>query len=191
VGGNTPGDVELHLERGGTLTGTVRHASGDLAPEAAVFVRRQGSDVAGVVVREVADERGAFLLEPVPPGRVVVIARQGGAWGQSRPLDVAPGVESSVEVVLKPATVLGVTALEAEHPAPNASLAVVDPTGLDHASLDYWFGSSATYAGATHTVGPLPPGRYRVRARFSDGAVVERELTVDGEPALSLELAHP
>jgi hypothetical protein len=84
-----------------------------------------------------------------------------------------------------------VTALDAGRRDPTASVAVLDVGGFDHASIDHRFGSGATFAGATHTVGPVPPGTYQVRVTFSDGVVVERELTVDGEATRALELARP
>jgi hypothetical protein len=101
---------------------------------------------------------------------------------------VTAGGKATADVVLAPATLLG---LEVRDPGGEPRIEVLDRTGLDHAGLHCHVEWSRRVAGATHTVGPVPPGSYRVRVTFSDGAVVERELTVDGEATRALELARP
>jgi protocatechuate 3,4-dioxygenase beta subunit len=83
-------DVEVELERGGTVSGRVRDRDGD--PAAGVLVR------AGEL-SATADARGEFRIDGVPPGACRVEAAAGGASAHES-LEIRAGDESRIELRL-------------------------------------------------------------------------------------------
>ncbi len=69
----------------------------------------------------------------------------------------------------------------------EATLRVLDGRGREFPPLDggMRWGYSA---GAAKQVGPLPPGRFTIRASRADGAATEVGVSVAGEPEQSVEL---
>ncbi len=94
--------AEILIERGGSLTGTVRLESGEVPLAAEVVARRAGATLG----RARADERGAWRLDGLPSGSLDVIGRAEGYSVLRRAEVEADGVRS-IDLVLGEGADLG------------------------------------------------------------------------------------
>jgi hypothetical protein len=176
--------IDLRLARAGTISGRVLDAERRPAEGASVFVR----DAQGRIVQSAiqADGGGRFRFDGAGPGGYTLLARKGDlASRESAAVDVDEGETSEVELVLEPGTLLRVSVEDEEGASVRSALSVTDERGRELARL---MGRDTLEAmmseGVSSTeqrVGPLPAGRYTVRATASDGRSATRPVTLAGQ----------
>jgi hypothetical protein len=176
--------IDLRLARAGTISGKVLDADRRPAEGASVYVR----DAQGRIVQSAiqADAGGRFRFDGAGPGGYTLLARKGDlASRESAAVDVDEGETSEVELVLEPGTLLRVSVEDEEGGSVRSALSVTDERGRELARL---LGRDTLEAmmneGVSSTeqrVGPLPAGRYTVRATASDGRGATRPVTLAGQ----------
>jgi hypothetical protein len=106
---------------------------------------------------------------------------------------VRAGETTEVELALAPATLLRVTMVDGEGDPVAALLRVVDSEGREHASYISLVSMYARmgedgFSGTQQTIGPLPPGRYRVHAYADDGRETDKPVNLRGQAERSIRL---
>lgn len=170
-------NVDLCLERGGAVTGTVHEADGSTAQFATLW-RELGGRLE-VVGR--TDELGRFELRGLSSGPLLVsVTSSRGATREPARVTVSTTDPQDLELQLAPATAVVL------HVRQAGALVGSDVTATDERGTR--FPTMSTTTGEVR-LGPLPAGRYTVRAQ-RDGKTVERGFeVVPGAPAPALELA--
>jgi hypothetical protein len=193
VAGSAPGRVELALEPGGTLEGTVTAAGG--APAAGARVRLDvvaGPDTGAPARLALADERGRFRFEGVPAGQVTLAAVHALGAARSAAQPVGPGQQASVALTLEaPAAVEGrVVGADGKPVAGVPVVAVAEEQGVTPAV-------ALSGADGRYRLAPLAAGAQRVvlvaGGRWRPGfAEAERAVTARaGETVSGVDLALP
>lgn len=182
--------LELTARPGGALSGRVTDVDGEPVAGAEVFVR----DLTGTqLVSELAltNSQGLYSIAALPAGRVLVSAQteDGAALVEAR---VAAESSREVDLRLAPGTVVTFSAVDGEGALVPAVFSVFGPRG-DHVTALIGPGLRASSRAiprsfSTLTLGPLPPGTYRVVARAADGRRAAREVKLGGEPSSKLAL---
>ncbi len=189
--------VDFRLEAAGEIAGTVSDEAGLAIEGASIFLR----DAAGRVVERVSwtrtDAAGRFRCTGLEPGTYALAARAGAlASGWDSEAQVREGRASEVDLVVAAGTVVEVSLRgESGHPIP-AAVSAVDAQGrawqglytLSEAIEAY---QSGTMARLLESVGPLPPGTYRITAEAIDGRSASRTVELDGRPRRRLSLRLP
>jgi hypothetical protein len=180
-------DIDVRLEKAGSVQVEVLDAHGDKAANAAVFAR----DTSGRAVDRLStvrtDASGHATYNGLSAGRYTFSARKDGlVTGESAAVQVGDGGTGSVRVTLQAGTVLFVTTVGADGQAARAQVSVVDEGGRDMAGLmtmqDLTNRFQTSGPGSNEQkIGPLPPGKYRVRATTTDGHAADKSLTLGGE----------
>lgn len=160
----TPGEpddpLEIVLERGAVVHGTLTAAGGEPVPGASVRVlsrqeTRRGDLRPGSEVQ--TDAEGGFRVEGVPPGPASVIARRGKHHHVERKIEVRPG-DQRVDLVFGPGyTVSGRVVDGGGRPVADARVGL-QPLGY-LADAD-----EATTDDGRFTYHDVPAGRYEVAA---------------------------
>ncbi|HVS08391.1 MAG TPA: carboxypeptidase regulatory-like domain-containing protein [Planctomycetota bacterium] len=176
--------IDLRLARAGTISGKVLDAERRPAEGASVYVR----DAQGRIVQSAiqADAGGRFRFDGAGPGGYTLLARKGDlASRESAAVDVDEGETSEVELVLEPGTLLRVSVEDGEGASVRAALSVTDERGRELARLmgrdTLEAMMSEGFSSTEQRVGPLPAGRYTVRATASDGRSATRPVTLAGQ----------
>ncbi len=131
---------------------------------------------------------GTFLLTPVTPGRVELVARHPGfAEGTSRPVELAPGRRARIELVLGRGGTLEGRVVEANgFAAVGARIELVPQTGgferVTYAADDGRFGFAAAPREVLITV---------ARAAAPEHVVIRVELSIEPDTRHELELVLP
>lgn len=180
--GEPTSGVELLLAEAGRLAGTVTDASGAGVAEATVLLR----DGRGRPLHQLSattDRHGAFAIERVPAGDVFVVARTADRVSlDAPPVRVPAGGEARAELALRSGVVLHVALEDAEGEPDRAAIRVESEAGHDRvggATRDELERLATEGVSASRRrVGPLPPGRYTVRATTPDGRAAEETVTL-------------
>ncbi len=182
--GARTGGVEVRLSAAGRLEGVVRDETGAPAADATISLRdRDGRPLHRISGTTGHD--GSFSIDRVPAGELLVTARTRERVGEPVRTRVATGETGTLDLSIRPGTVLRV-GFEREDGAPiRAALRVEDEEGRDRA------GGRSTHEieslaaegllSSERRVGPLPPGTYVVRARTADGRAGEASVTLSAE----------
>ncbi|MFG0316870.1 MAG: carboxypeptidase regulatory-like domain-containing protein [Planctomycetota bacterium JB042] len=184
--GARTGGIEVRLSAAGRLEGVVRDEAGAPTADATISLRdRDGRPLHRISGTTGHD--GSFSIDRVPAGELFVTARTRERVGEPVRTRVAAGETGSLDLSVRPGTVLRV-AFEGEDGAPTrAALRVEDEEGRDRAG-----GRSAHeieslaaegLLSSERRVGPLPPGTYVVRARTADGRAGEASVTLSAQRA--------
>jgi hypothetical protein len=182
--------LELTAGPGGTLSGRVYDAEGVLVAGAEVLVR----DLAGVRLvsaPELTSAHGLYSFRGLPPGSVLVSAQSQDGAAQVE-VQVTADAGREADLRLAPGTVLILTGVDVEGASVPTSFSVFGPRGENVTALigpgrrTSSYGSPVSFS--THTLGPLPPGTYRIVARSADGRQAEREVELGAEPTVELTL---
>lgn len=181
-------DLELHLPAPGTLRVTVRGPEGKPVAGATVFVRDEAGRPLEPFSFLSTDASGTLTYEGVAPGRVTVLARTSQlASRESGPVTVTEGAVQDVELVLESSAVLVVELVQrdGDRTPVRARVLVQDENGRDVSSFLGMTDLQALYGQAglsttEHRVGPIPPGRYTVRAWAGELTAV-KSATVRGD----------
>jgi uncharacterized GH25 family protein len=172
-------DVDFRLKDPGDLKGVVLNEAGLPVEDAAIFLR----DATGRMVERFSlvatDGRGAFTYRGLAPGEYTVFARSGQLVSEnSQPVEVRSGSASNVELRLEEGCVVLVKVEDSSGVEVRARISILDAEGreqtgaLSMAEIMEQFGSG--FSSKEQRVGPLPLGRYTVRALADDGREVSR-----------------
>jgi hypothetical protein len=186
-------NVDFKLEKPGTVEITVVDESGKAVEAASVFARdSEGRLVERLSMRSTSAE-GQVKYGGLAPGRYTFQARsKGRASPDSAAVTVASGETKTVKVALSVGTKLIVRAVDGDDKPVQAAIQVFDEAGRDVAGMMALaevmesFGSEGLSTGEPH-VGPLAPGKYRVRG-VANGKTVEKPVTLSSQPERTVTL---
>ena len=188
--------VDFELAEAGVIAGVVRGPEGQPVGGASVFV----SDAAGLFVARVSgtvtDGAGRFEQTGLAPGTYSLTVRGEALAGDAlAAATVESGETTEVELTVETGTMLLVTIEDPEGVLRRARIEVLDGEGRDLGSLLTLQAVQALFnSGASSTeqrLGPVPPGRYTVRATTAEGLVADRRVTIrarDEEKRVRLKL---
>jgi len=190
--GATLNGVDFALAKPGRIEGVVTLPGGRPVANAALFVRDADGAPLHAFSQGKTDRAGRFEIGGVAPGRVTLFARTGDAATAEVVTTVVEGETMKVELILRPGTLLRVTLRGANGELTTAAFSVRDERGREHAVLtsewDMTRLMNEGYTPSVRCVGPLPPGSYRVQATAQGGRSTTREVELDGQDELALEL---
>jgi len=182
----TTDGVDFRLEAAGTVTGTVRGVDGAPAADASVFFRDAAGRVVARVSGTVTDAAGRFERKGLAPGVYTLSARsEGAAAGDEVEVVVQSGRTASVELGLDAGTTVLVSLEGADGAQLRARVEVLDEEGREVGGLWTLRALQAIFNQGASTsfeqrLGPLPAGRYTVRATTADGRSAERTVRLRG-----------
>ena len=187
-------DVRLVVERGGSLEVLVTDSSGAPVNGASIFIR----DAAGIPVEMISmvttNTRGTCVYPGLTEGDYQVSARTAdAATVEGTLIHVTAEATETVELQLDKGTLLKVVMTDSEGDPVDGRLRVVDSDGREHAaysSLTAVMTRMGTegFSGNQQTVGPLPPGRYRVYAIAGDGRESSKPVSLRGQDERSIRI---
>lgn len=161
---------ELELRAAGTISGRVT-LDGVPVVDARVFAGDDASnDLGGSLEAQASSHAGGeFLLDPVRPGRMTVVAYEPGSGYASAVVEVREGDEARVDLALRPLGEAAGRVVDAEG-QPMAGVAVVAIDAGDHDLLPTADGASKrllTVAGRMQSTLTDASGRFRFRSLTS------------------------
>ena len=177
--------ITLELSEPGTVEGTVINSNGEPVEGATVFFRTAGGTVQTSRSPVTSDSEGKFRNNGLGEGTVTAVARtSAGSTQESGPIQVRPGGTSVIELTIEEGTLLRCVCEDAEGNALRATVSVQDENGREQSSLktrDQWM-QVFTGGGEQResTVGPLPPGKYKVTFTTDDGQTADRTVRLTG-----------
>lgn len=177
-------DVELVLANAAMVEGDVFGPNGERYVGAQVFAFDADREPIDTFSRVVTDAAGHFRVSGLREGHAYLIARDRDLVSASGPVAVKSGETTQTKLVLARGTSVGLDMRDADGNGFGSKPAVVDVHGLDHASIwgPMWTRSEAA-ALTGWRAGPLPPGRYVVRARDASLGDWSATIDVSGEAA--------
>ena len=185
--------VELQLGGAGRILGVVKDERGVGVDEASVFLR----DAAGRALYELeglTNYTGSFAIDNVPAGELFLSARSDTLVSASAtPVSVATGTDTTVELTLTRGVMLQLTLEDEENRPMRAALRVENEDGHDFAGIasqeELQRLAGQDVSSNERRIGPLPAGRYTVRAHATDGRSAKKVVSlrtgeggVDEEP---------
>ena len=177
--------ISLELSEPGTVEGTVINSNGEPVEGATVFFRTASGTVQTSRSPVTSDSEGKFRNNGLGEGTVTAVARtSAGSTQESGPIQVRPGGTSVIELTIEEGTLLRCVCEDAEGNALRATVSVQDENGREQSSLktrDQWM-QVFTGGGEQResTVGPLPPGKYKVTFTTDDGQTADRTVRLTG-----------
>ncbi len=174
--------IEIHLAEAGSISGTVRDASGAPVASASIFARDASGRVLSTIASCATNGTGQFRYKGLPAGRVWVFARAGdAASAEYGPLDVTAQGNSTVDLTLSPGCYLVINVERDDEPV-HARVKVLDDEGrqvngvMTQNSLESLMVEGLS--SKEQRAGPLPAGKYTVHATTQDGASSKKAITV-------------
>ncbi|MFT7670318.1 MAG: hypothetical protein ACI8X5_003026 [Planctomycetota bacterium] len=184
--------VNFRLKKPYELGGSV--IDGDQKPiaGAAVFVRDGEGRLLDKISFVTTDAGGKFQYGGLAEGSYTVSAKKGGLVSvASVPANVGEGANPKVQLVIDEGTVLIVSVTDKSGGEVNARLSVLNADGHEMVGaksladmMDYGTGFSSL----EQRVGPLPQGKYRVRAELDDGRETHKNLSLSGRAERKVKL---
>lgn len=192
--GQTLNGVDFRLEDGGKVSGRVIDADGSAVVGAAIFLRdEQGSLVDRISMIQTGPS-GSFAYTGLNPGKYTVSARTTDAVSiDGVEVQVRSGETSETELRLAPGTVFTISLADEDGNPVDCSVSVTGPDG-QQVNGSYSYGdlmrmfTEGDFSTTQQTVGPVPPGRYTIRATTADGRSAKRSRSVNGEPRARVRL---
>lgn len=188
--------VDFKLERAGAVEGVVQDPSGTPLAGAGVFVRDAAGRVLSPVATATTGAGGRFRRAGLAPGEYTLSVRgEGVAANDAARVVVQSGETSEVRLSVEAGVTVRVALEDPDGAARRARVEVLDGDGrevgalLTQRQLRALFNEGSS--SRERVVGPLPPGRYTVRATTEDGRVSERRVTLrerDEEKLVRLRL---
>ena len=177
-------DVDFKLEAPGTLAVHVRDAAGAAAAGATVFVRDAEGRVVEAMSFRQTDGTGICSYTGLAPGEYTAIARrQQDSSEESQSVRVQSGQSTRLDLQLAEGAVLWVRfRVEGGEEVP-AHVEVLDKEGRDVTGLlglsdIQQLYSEGEFTSTEHRIGPVPPGKYRVRAWTDEGKTAKKNVLV-------------
>lgn len=187
-------DVDFRLKKSGALEVTVMDAAGGPAAEAAVFVREANGKLVDGFSMVTTKADGKARYPGLGPGTYTVSARKELlASADSARVKIEEGGSVEVQVALQPGTMLIVTTVGAEAAPVRASVEVTDEDGrevggmISLAEVMELLGEGGM-SSTEHKVGPLPQGKYKVKATSSDGKTISKPVSLTGQAERKLTI---
>ena len=183
----TRAGVDFRLETAGSVEGLVLRSDGVPLSGASLFFR----DVEGRMVSSVSstttNAAGEFRYEGLAPGEYSVSVRaEAYASSEVTRLRVAADETTEVRVEVEAATTLVVSVEEEDGAAMRARFEVFDEDGKEVGTLMTVDALRSMFnqggSALEQKIGPLPAGRYTVRATLSDGQTSEKRVLLRGRP---------
>lgn len=179
-------DLEVILERGAVLEGTVTAPSGEPAPGARITITENGTpgSFAGLGLSQAAtDEDGRYRLEGVAEGERSVQVEWNGLPSAARSVEVQAGT-NRLDVRLEGgAEVSGRVVTSSGEPVEGAELRLA-PLQETGAALP----SATSASDGSFRFAAVSPGRYRLQGARPGYAGPSRDVEVAGDPVSDLEL---
>ncbi len=174
-GGEITG-LELELSKAGTIEGMVRRASGEPASGAAILVWSESGESQDIWWTGRTDGAGHYVVKGLAAGVWSVGALlDNEIAAPSTPLRLASSDRAEIDLALRPGTFLRVFVEDGSGKPVGAGISVRDDRNREFAALR----EADVSQGAT--IGPLPPGTYRVRVSNHDGVTSTQTVGVHGE----------
>ncbi|MCH2107442.1 MAG: hypothetical protein MK291_12460, partial [Planctomycetes bacterium] len=186
--------LKLEIKEGGSLEVLVTDSGGDPVEGASLFVRDAAGEPIELISMVSTNSRGIGVYSGLSDGDYQVSARTTvAASAEGALVSVSAGATERVELELDKGTQLKVTMTDSEGNPVRAKLRVVDSEGREHAaylSLSMMMTRMASegVSGHMQTVGPLPPGRYRVYAVAEDGRETDKPVSLRGQDERTIRL---
>jgi protocatechuate 3,4-dioxygenase beta subunit len=188
--------VDFILEAAGSVSGVVLTGDGTPVADASLFFRDSAGRMISTVSNTNTNAAGEFSFEGLAPGDYSISVRSAShASSDAHRVVVGSDETAEIRIELEAATVLLVSLEDSDGELLRARFEVLDEDGIDVGSLMTLetLRSSFNQGGAAlqQRVGPLPAGRYTVRATLADGRTVERGVSLRGraqEKKLKLKL---
>ena len=190
-GGHVDG-VDFELPAAGSITLFVTDSADQPVEGAVVFLRAADGVPLETLATCATDAGGRAIYDGLADGTYTALVRTGERAGALQgPVRVRAGATVDVQLRLELASVL-VVEVSRDGEVCSAHVSVTDEDGHELAAL---LGAEElqrllTNGGLSRhevRVGPLPPGRYQVRAEL-DGRVASKPVTLRGEPERKLKL---
>ncbi len=177
--------VDFKLALPGRVTGLVRDQEGRPVAGASVFFRDAAGRMVSMVSSTTTNAAGEYEKTGLAPGSYAISARsEDSAANDAVEVDVRADEESKANLSVEIGTTLVVTLEDEDGSARRARIQILDKDGkevgglMTGAQLRAIFNSGASPL--SQRLGPLPPGRYTVRATTLDGKVFEERARVSG-----------
>lgn len=181
--------VDFRLEEPGTLKGSVLDLGGQPVAEAAIFLRDSDGNSLDRFSFVATDSAGQFTYPGLTPGAYLVTARGAGfVSAEGATANVRSGQQEQIQLTVDAGTTLIVSLSDKQGNPVECSVEVLDSEG--HQVNGMWSMSELMAAFSTggfssleQKIGPLPPGKYRVLAKSSDGLSANKPVTLRSSSA--------
>ena len=186
--------IDFRLSEPGKISGRVVDLSGAAVAEAAIFLRDDEGNPIDRISGIVTDSGGRFEYSSLEPGAYQVVART-GSQVTSEPVTarVREGQAAEVEVAVDDGSMLIVSLTDREGNHVRCEVSVTDSAGNQVNGL-WSFNdlmrtfSSGDFSTDEQRVGPLPPGKYKIKAVAADGRDAHKTVTLTGQPERKVKL---
>ncbi len=178
--------MDLSLPDPGSLEVTITDGQGTPLPGATLFVRDEGGRILEPFSMVASDGSGVAEYRGVAPGEYTLTARQGSLTSiETGSVRVQAGQATRAALVLEPGTVLWLSFTDSDRNPKAATVSVTDTDGREYSGMVGMADLQALYiegefSPAEHRLGPLPPGKYIVRAH-ADGLSAEKSVRLRGD----------
>ena len=185
LGESERANVRLELSEPGTVEGTVINSSGEPVEGATVFFRTAAGTVQTSRNPVISDSDGSFRHNGLGEGTVTAVARtSAGSTQESGPIQVRSGGTSIIELTIEEGTLLRCVCEDSDGNSMRASISVLDEAGREQSSLKTREQWTQVFTGGGEqresTIGPLPPGKYKVIFTTDDGQTADRTVRLTG-----------
>lgn len=192
----TASGIDFKLQAAGSVSGLVHGPDGSPAAGVTIFFRSSAGLLVSTFSSTVTDAVGRFEADGLAPDAYSVSARDENlAASEVASVTVRSGETAELELEVEVGTVLVVSLEEADGTLRRARVEVSDSDGLVVSGLMTVGDLQATFSqgssSSAQRVGPLPRGRYTVRAIAPDGRSQEKRVSLrgrEGEKAVRLRL---
>lgn len=184
-------DVELKLQLAAGLEVEVVGPGGERIAGADVLTFDEAGSWIEDSSRIATDAAGRKRIGGLPARPSVMFARKGSlVSAMSAPVSLRAGETRQLKLEMRPGTMLYVVVESPDTIGPRPAI-VRDERGIDHSAL--WWSSSAagppdSKGRRGFSVGPLPPGRYRVTPKDKDLEKYAADVVVAGEEVREIKL---
>jgi hypothetical protein len=189
-------DVDIRLDKPGTVTVLVVDDRGDPVSDAAVFARDEQGRLVDFLSMVATGSDGNAKYAGLAPGRHTFSARtKERASGDSPAIEVESGETKTVKLTLVGGTMLVVRVLDSEAKPTQAFLSVSDDAGHEVAMMmsmaeiqERFTAEGGSFSGDETRLGPLAPGKYHLHATSPTGKKVDKTITLNGQAEEKIKL---
>jgi hypothetical protein len=186
--------VDFRLKKSGAIDVEVVDDAGAPVGEAALFARNKDGKLLDRFSMITTDSNGKCKYGGLEPCTYFVSARKGSiASADSSPVRVEEGQRAKVKLALQSGTILTVEVFDGEDKLVKASVSVQDEDGRDVGGMIALseimkMFSEGGFSSTAQRFGPLPPGKYRVRATLADGKSLTKPVSLSGQAERKLSI---
>lgn len=185
--------LDFELDDPGTLRGIVRDADGKPVPEASIFVRDADGRLLELLSFQATNATGRFEYGGLAPGDYTVTARTDSLASTSgERIRIRSGETTETTVTMDAGTVLIVTLADKSGEDIRCRVSVTDEDGREMNGMlglsELMERATRGIVGTEQRIGPLPRGRYEVRAFAEDGRTASRAVRLFGRETKKFRL---